>query len=74
MIFWNIIEKEMRKMRKFVKTEKYGTLYVDRILFESYYPVLFSCKNDRNDVLLLYAVRTMHRALNGWWGKQLRLQ
>ena len=30
----------------FVESKEIGKLYIDRILFESYYPVLFSCKNE----------------------------
>ena len=29
----------MRRMREFIKDEKLGTLYIDRILFETYYPI-----------------------------------
>ncbi|UTC64427.1 hypothetical protein E4O00_11635 [Treponema sp. OMZ 788] len=29
----------------FVEIKEGGKLYIDRILFESYYPILFSCKN-----------------------------
>ena len=40
-------------MRKFVKTEKNGTLYWDKILFESVYPILFTCKNDKNEIFVV---------------------
>ena len=56
-------------MRKFVKTEKYGTLYVDRILFESYYPVLFSCKNDRNDVFIAVCCQNNAQGIKWMVGK-----
>lgn len=40
-------------MRKFVKTEKNGTLYWDKILFEPVYPILFTCKNDKNEIFVV---------------------
>lgn len=39
-------------MKKFVETDKYGQLYIDRIFFESYFPVLFSCQNDVGEVFI----------------------
>ena len=56
-------------MRKFVKTEKYGTLYVDRILFESYYPVLFSYKNDRNDIFIVICCQNCAQGIKWMVGK-----
>ena len=29
-----------------------GVLKLDKIFFESYYPILFTCKNDKNDLFL----------------------
>lgn len=37
-------------MKKFVMTEKYGQLYVDRVLFETFFPVIFTCTNDEDEV------------------------
>ena len=34
----------------FYETQKYGKLYIDKILFETYLPILFTCKNDMNDI------------------------
>lgn len=39
-------------MKEFIKTEKNGTLYMDRILFEASYPILFSCKNEKEDIFI----------------------
>ena len=33
-------------MQEFVNTEKYGKLYIDRILSESNFSIIFTCKND----------------------------
>ena len=56
-------------MREFVKTEKDGILYVDRILFESYYPVLFSCKNDRNDIFIVVCCMNNAQGIKWMAGK-----
>lgn len=36
----------------FVNTEKHGNLYVDRILFESNLPIIFTCVNDNEELFL----------------------
>lgn len=42
----------MRKMEEFISIEKYGKLYIDRILFESYIPIIFTCKNDNDEIFI----------------------
>lgn len=39
-------------MKEFVKLDKYGQLYIDRVLFESYFPVIFTCVNDKKDIFI----------------------
>lgn len=39
-------------MKDFMKIESIGTLKIDRILFESYVPILFTCANEKNDTFL----------------------
>ncbi len=39
-------------MNEFVNTDKYGKLYIDRILFESGFPIIFTCKNDFNEIFI----------------------
>ena len=39
-------------MQEFVNTEKYGKLYIDRILFESNFPIVFTCKNDADEIFI----------------------
>ena len=39
-------------MQEFVNTEKYGKLYIDRILFESNFPIIFTCKNDADEIFI----------------------
>ena len=45
-------KRQMRKMQEFVNTEKYGKLYIDRILFESNFPIIFTCKNDADEIFI----------------------
>lgn len=39
-------------MKKFIKLDKYGQLYIDKILFESYFPIVFTCVNDNKDIFI----------------------
>lgn len=39
-------------MKRFIKINKYGDLYVDRILFESYFPIIFTCRDANNDIFI----------------------
>ncbi|EET58829.1 hypothetical protein BRYFOR_09117 [Marvinbryantia formatexigens DSM 14469] len=39
-------------MKEFVKLDKYGQLYIDKVLFESYLPIVFTCVNDKKDVFI----------------------
>ena len=39
-------------MKEFIKLDKYGQLYIDRVLFESYFPIIFTCINDNNEIFI----------------------
>jgi hypothetical protein len=39
-------------MKEFIKINKLGTLQIDKILFESHYPILFTCVNESSDLFL----------------------
>ncbi|MCD8120337.1 MAG: hypothetical protein LUE29_12825 [Lachnospiraceae bacterium] len=39
-------------MKKFIWLEEYGQLYIDKVIFESYFPVIFTCLNDRKEVFI----------------------
>ena len=39
-------------MKEFIDIEKYGKLYIDRILFEANFPIIFTCKNDRGEIFI----------------------
>ena len=40
-------------MEKFVKINRYGQLYIDKVIFESTFPIVFSCLNDNKDVFIV---------------------
>jgi hypothetical protein len=39
-------------MKKFIETKEKGTLYLDRVLFETNIPILFICKNDKDELFI----------------------
>jgi hypothetical protein len=39
-------------MKEFITTEETGTLFIERILFEAYYPILFSCTNEKKETFI----------------------
>lgn len=39
-------------MKHFIKIRELGTLMIDRVLFETYYPIFFICKNKNKDLFL----------------------
>lgn len=39
-------------MKALFNIKKYGELFIDKIIFESYYPILFTMKNDNGDLFL----------------------
>lgn len=39
-------------MKEFIKLDIYGQLYIDRVLFESYFPIIFTCINDNNKIFI----------------------
>lgn len=39
-------------MDKFIFIKEYGQLMIDRIFFDAGYPMLFSCKNEKNDLFI----------------------
>jgi len=39
-------------MKEFIRLDKYGQLYVDKVLFESYFPIIFTCVNDNKDIFI----------------------
>lgn len=51
-------EIEGKRIEKiFVTTEKYGELYIEKVFFESYYPIVFSCVSSQGDLFLVVCSR-----------------
>lgn len=48
----NLGKKEEINMSEFINIENLGVLKMDKILFESYYPILFTCLDDKGDLFL----------------------
>jgi hypothetical protein len=56
-------------MEKFVELEKYGQLYLDRVLFESYYPIIFICKNDKREIFICVCCQNNKKGIRWLIGK-----
>lgn len=39
-------------MREFVTVKGYGKLFIDKVIFESYFPIIFTCVNDKKELFL----------------------
>lgn len=39
-------------MKDFITLDKYGLITIDKVIFESYYPIIFTCKNERNEIFI----------------------
>lgn len=37
-------------MKKIFDLKKYGTLYIDKVIFETYIPLIFTCRNSNGDL------------------------
>ena len=58
-------------MKRFIKINKYGDLYVDRILFESYFPIILLVEMPVTIYLFVYVVKIIEKDVNGWSEKQI---
>lgn len=56
-------------MKEFVKLDKYGQLYMDKVLFESYFPIIFTCKNDKNDIFICVCCQSNEKGCKWLMGK-----
>lgn len=63
-----ISEIEMRKMNEFINIKE-GELFVDRILFDSYYPILFSCRNQEGDFFICVCCKNNQDGIKWLIGK-----
>lgn len=44
-------------MKPYFDIDKFGELYIDTVIFESNYPILFTCVNDKKDLFLCVCCR-----------------
>lgn len=56
-------------MKKFIELEKYGELYIDKVLFESYFPIVFTCLNDNKDVFICVCCQNNEKGCKWLVGK-----
>ncbi len=56
-------------MKEFIKLDEYGQLYIDKILFESYFPIVFTCVNDRKDVFIVVCCQNNKKGYKWLLGK-----
>ena len=40
-------------MKKFIDTERYGQLNIDKVFFESYFPIIFTCRSSNNKLFFV---------------------
>lgn len=56
-------------MKEFIKLDKYGQLYIDKILFESYFPIIFTCINDNQDIFISVCCQNNEKGCKWLLGK-----
>ena len=60
-------------MREFVETEKFGKLYIDKILFETNIPIVFTCINDMEEIFLVICSQSNSKGCK-WLAGKVRTQ
>lgn len=56
-------------MQKFVRINKDVQLYIDRIILESYFPIIFTCKDDKNNIYMCVCCQNNEKAIKWLVGK-----
>lgn len=56
-------------MTEFICLEEYGKLYIDRILFESYFPIIFTCKNENGEIFICVCCQNNEKGCKWLLGK-----
>ncbi len=56
-------------MKKFIKLDQYGQLYIDKVLFESYFPIIFTCTNNKKDIFLCVCCQNNEKGCKWLLGK-----
>lgn len=56
-------------VQKFVKINKDVQLYIDKIIFESYFPIIFTCKDDKNNIYMCVCCQNNEKGIKWLVGK-----
>lgn len=56
-------------MKEFVEINGYGKLFVDKVIFESYFPIIFTCTNEKNDLFLCICCQNNEKGCKWLVGK-----
>lgn len=56
-------------MKEFVEIPGYGKLFVDKVIFESYFPIIFTCVNDNKDLFLCVCCKNNEQGCKWLVGK-----
>lgn len=56
-------------MKKFIEIEHFGQLYIDRVLFESSYPILFTCKDVQQNLYICVCCQNNKEGIKWLIGK-----
>lgn len=56
-------------MKEFIKLDKYGQLYIDRVLFETYFPIIFTCVNENKDIFICICCQNNEKGCKWLLGK-----
>lgn len=56
-------------VQKFVKINKDVQLYIDKIIFESYFPIIFTCKDDKNNIYMCVCCQNNEKGIKWLIGK-----
>ena len=68
-IWKTIIKIEVDMVQKFVKINKDVQLYIDKIIFESYFPIIFTCKDDKNNIYMCVCCQNNEKGIKWLVGK-----
>lgn len=59
-------------MKKFVTINGYGELFVDKVIFETYFPIIFTCINENKDVFLCVCCQNNEKGCKWLVGRTLK--
>lgn len=56
-------------MQKFVKINNDIQLYIDKIFLQSYFPIIFTCKDDKNNIYMCVCCQNNEKGIKWLVGK-----